>query len=80
MNLFLEDVWFCDAPPDAPTIIANPKIGSTHEICYRTLPVVPADHRFTPDLRLGRGDAAVRRVFEVVMWMERIAGLARGPG
>ncbi|KAF9514919.1 hypothetical protein BS47DRAFT_1342527 [Hydnum rufescens UP504] len=74
-----KNVWFCEAPPDVPTVTANPKIRSSHEICYRSLPVVPADRRFTPDLRLGRGDAAVRRVADMAMWMERIAGLASGP-
>ena len=74
-ELFL-DILFCDEPPDEQTLVASPKLGSTHEVCYRTLPTVHADRRVTPDLRLGIGDLGVRRVTAIAKWISESAGLS----
>ncbi|CCM03885.1 uncharacterized protein FIBRA_06036 [Fibroporia radiculosa] len=57
------------------TLTASPYLKSRLEICYRTMPDIPEDSRFRPDLRLGFSDAAVRRVAAVVRWFQEIAGL-----
>ena len=44
-------------------------------ICFRTMPFVPGDTRYRPDLRLGHSDAAVRKVSAAVAWFEAMAGL-----
>ena len=72
----LIDILFCDEPPDGQTLVASPKLESTHEVCYRTLPTVHADRRVTPDLRLGIGDLGVRRVAAIAKWVSESAGLA----
>ena len=59
-----------------PALIASPKLASSHEVCYRTLPSSVADARLRPDLALGMSNAGVRRVAEMVEWVERMAGLA----
>jgi hypothetical protein len=74
-ELFL-DILFCDEPPDEQTLVASPKLGSKHEVCYRTLPTVHADRRVTPDLRLGIGDLGVRRVAVIAKWISESAGLS----
>ncbi|KAI9449889.1 hypothetical protein F5148DRAFT_987334 [Russula earlei] len=61
-----------------PVITASTNLRSRAKICYRTMPrtSVPADMYLRPDLRLSASDAAVRRVAALVVWFERIAGLA----
>ena len=44
-------------------------------ICFRTMPSTPSDARYRPDLRLGKSDAAVRKVSAVVAWFHDMAGL-----
>ncbi|KAI0935374.1 hypothetical protein AcV7_003829 [Taiwanofungus camphoratus] len=56
-------------------LTASPYLKSKLEICYRTMPYMPEDNRFRPDLRLGFSDAAVRKVAAVVNWFEGMAGL-----
>ncbi|KAF8339576.1 uncharacterized protein EI90DRAFT_2907200 [Cantharellus anzutake] len=63
------------APGPSVSLNASPNHQSTHEICYRSLPIVPADRRFTPDLKLGRSDAVVRHVAQIVEWVIMMAGL-----
>ncbi|KAI0633475.1 hypothetical protein C8Q77DRAFT_1217866 [Trametes polyzona] len=58
------------------SLSASPKLKSKLEICYRTLPSMPQDARFRPDLRLGLSDAAVRKVASVVSWFEGVVGLS----
>ena len=60
------------------TLTASSNIKSRTEICYRTMPLMPDDNRFRPDLRLGFSDASVRKVASVVEWFETMAGLAIG--
>jgi len=39
------------------------------------MPYIRSDSRLRPDLRLGQGDAAVRKVATVVDWFQHLAGL-----
>ncbi|KAK2462868.1 hypothetical protein APHAL10511_005066 [Amanita phalloides] len=59
----------------SPSLTASPYLGSKLTLCYRTLPRGNEDHRFSPDLRLGASDAAVRKVAAVVKWFKKMAGL-----
>ncbi|GJE89985.1 hypothetical protein PsYK624_061040 [Phanerochaete sordida] len=58
-------------------LTASPALGSAVTICYRTMPWGddPADEKLRPDLRLGFSDAAVRKVADVVQWVQSTAGL-----
>ena len=57
-------------------ITASPNLHSQAQICYRTLPEMHEDRKLRLDLRLGDSVPAVRRVGEVVGWMERMAGIS----
>jgi hypothetical protein len=57
------------------TLAASPYNKPNMTICYRTMPHAPVDQRLRPDLRLGITEPSVRRVQEVVMWFEHMAGL-----
>ena len=57
-------------------ITASPNLHSQAQICYRTLPEMHENRKLRPDLRLGDSVPAVRRVGEVVGWMERMAGIS----
>lgn len=57
------------------TLTASSNIKSRMEICYRTMPLMPDDGQFRPDLRLGFSDASVRKVTSLVEWFETMAGL-----
>ncbi|KAI9509583.1 hypothetical protein F5148DRAFT_1012086 [Russula earlei] len=72
------DLYFCGSGAPIPVITASTNLRSRAKICYRTMPrtSVPADMYLRPDLRLSTSDAAVRRVAALVVWFERIAGLA----
>lgn len=63
-------------PTTSPTLTASPYLKSSLIICYRTMPYSREDSRLRPDLRLGRSDAAVRKVATVVAWFQDLAGLA----
>jgi hypothetical protein len=39
------------------------------------MPYAKSDSRLRPDLRLGLGDAAVRKVAAAVAWFQHLAGL-----
>jgi Shieldin complex subunit 2, first OB fold domain len=66
--------------PDAKLqITASPNLKSHAQICYRTLPDTYEDRKLRPDLRLGNSVPAVRKVGEVVNWMERMAGISLKP-
>ncbi|KIJ46320.1 hypothetical protein M422DRAFT_250368 [Sphaerobolus stellatus SS14] len=54
---------------------ASPNQKSHALICYRTLPAYNGDRKLRPDLRLSYNSPAVRKVSEVVEWMERMAGI-----
>ncbi|KAL6303504.1 hypothetical protein BKA93DRAFT_826566 [Sparassis latifolia] len=73
-------VWDVEPGKAADTVpvsfTASPHLKSKFEICYRTMPSMPQDNRFRPDLRLGFSDAAVRKVAAVVNWFEGMAGLS----
>jgi len=69
------DVTIAFDPKSSPTITASPFLKSSLTICYRTMPYVRSDSRLRPDLRLGQGDAAVRKVATVVAWFQHLAGL-----
>jgi len=71
--VFFKDILV--APGSTLSLSASPNLRSKHEICYRSLPTVPGDRRFTPDLKLGRSDALVRQVICVVEWVTRMAGV-----
>ncbi|KAL4064191.1 hypothetical protein V8B97DRAFT_1876103 [Scleroderma yunnanense] len=45
------------------------------QLCYRTLPSTHTDALLRPDLRLGKSDAAIRRVGGLVRWFEGVAGI-----
>lgn len=60
-------------------ITASPNLKSRAQICYRTLPETYEDRRLRPDLRLADSVPAVRRVGEVVGWMEQMAGIIPKP-
>ncbi|KAH8836104.1 hypothetical protein DL96DRAFT_108675 [Flagelloscypha sp. PMI_526] len=60
----------------SPTITASPFMRSKVTICYRTLPINEQDSVFRPDLRLGKTEACVQKVAELVAWFEDMAGLA----
>ncbi|KZT71673.1 hypothetical protein DAEQUDRAFT_92262 [Daedalea quercina L-15889] len=70
-----------DMKSSAPvTLTASANVRSRLEICYRTMPLMPGDNRFRPDLRLGLSDTSVRKVAAVVEWFEDMAGLTtEGP-
>ena len=75
-SLFLySDVTIAFDPKSSPIITASPFLKSSLTICYRTMPYVKSDSRLRPDLRLGQGDAAVRKVAAVVAWFQRLTGL-----
>ncbi|TCD61378.1 hypothetical protein EIP91_008532 [Steccherinum ochraceum] len=61
--------------PTLTSLTASPNLKSQMEICFRTLPSLPEDARYRPDLRLGISDSAVRKVAAVVAWFESMAGL-----
>ena len=69
------DVTIAFDPKSSPTITASPFLKSSLTICYRTMPYIRSDSRLRPDLRLGQGDAAVRKVATVVDWFQHLAGL-----
>ena len=58
-------------------LTASPNIKSQAQVCYRTLPDPESyeDQKLRPDLRLADNVPAVRKVREVVIWMERMAGI-----
>ncbi|KZV92633.1 hypothetical protein EXIGLDRAFT_718187 [Exidia glandulosa HHB12029] len=56
-------------------LTASARQRSSMQVCFRVLPVVAADARLRPDLRLAGTDAVVRQVASVVRWVERMAGL-----
>lgn len=60
-------------------LTASPNLKSQGQICYRTLPDTYEDQKLRPDLRLADSVPAVRKVREVVTWMERMAGIAAQP-
>ncbi|KAF8318421.1 hypothetical protein DL93DRAFT_2054479, partial [Clavulina sp. PMI_390] len=68
------NVLYCDEPPDPQSLVASPKLKSSHQVCYRTLPTVESDKRVTPDLRLGSEDFAVQRVAEIARWLTTSLG------
>lgn len=70
-----ENVTITFNSKSSPTITASPFLKSSLTICYRTMPYAKSDSRLRPDLRLGQGDAAVRKVAAVVAWFQRLAGL-----
>ncbi|KIO27140.1 hypothetical protein M407DRAFT_243472 [Tulasnella calospora MUT 4182] len=73
--VLLENVAVTYAPPAKPTISASPNERPVMTICYRTLPTERSDRKVRPDLRLARTDAAMRKVAEVVDWVEGAAKL-----
>jgi len=82
--VLFENVLVSSAPPaheerrDSDSkvqITASPHLKSQAHICYRTLPHTYEDKVLRPDLRLGDTVPAVRKVGEVVTWMERMAGI-----
>ncbi|KAG1809728.1 hypothetical protein EV424DRAFT_1328193 [Suillus variegatus] len=62
-------------PGSSITLTASPYNKPTAEICFRTMPYTREDNRLRPDLRLGKSDAAVKKVAALAQWFERIAGL-----
>ncbi|KAF8590224.1 hypothetical protein K439DRAFT_1628115 [Ramaria rubella] len=60
-------------------ITASPGLNSQAQICYRTLPYSHTDTKLRSDLRLAASVACVRKVEELVTWMERMAGIAMKP-
>lgn len=73
--VLIENVTIAFDPKSSPIITASPFLKSSLTICYRTMPYVKSDSRLRPDLRLGQGDAAVRKVAAVVAWFQRLTGL-----
>lgn len=73
--VLIENVTIAFDPKSSPIITASPFLKSSLTICYRTMPYVKSDNRLRPDLRLGQGDAAVRKVAAVVAWFQRLTGL-----
>ncbi|KDQ07057.1 hypothetical protein BOTBODRAFT_181032 [Botryobasidium botryosum FD-172 SS1] len=72
--VLLKNILVNHAPPEPTSITASPKLQSNMEICYRTLPQCRSDESLRPDLRLGRVDASVRKVAELVEWVQKLAG------
>lgn len=56
-------------------LTASPNQKSQAQICYRALPTSHEDSKLRPDLRLAYSVPAVRKVSDVVEWMERMAGI-----
>ncbi|EJD07228.1 uncharacterized protein FOMMEDRAFT_149739 [Fomitiporia mediterranea MF3/22] len=57
------------------SLTASPNLASRLHICYRTLPTVPSDRRFRPDLRLAASDPGLRKVASVVRWFQGVMGI-----
>ncbi|KAF8461445.1 hypothetical protein JB92DRAFT_2839104 [Gautieria morchelliformis] len=68
-----------EEPDEKLQITASPNLKSHAQICYRTLPDTYEDRKLRPDLRLGNSVPAVRKVGEVVSWMEGMAGISLKP-
>ncbi|KAG1765842.1 hypothetical protein EV702DRAFT_981279 [Suillus placidus] len=62
-------------PGSSIALTASPYNKPTAEICFRTMPYTREDNRLRPDLRLGKSDAAVKKVAALAQWFERMAGL-----
>ncbi|KAG2135183.1 uncharacterized protein EDB93DRAFT_1242573 [Suillus bovinus] len=62
-------------PGSSITLTASPYNKPTAEICFRTMPYTREDNRLRPDLRLGKSDAAVKKVAALAHWFEQMAGL-----
>ncbi|KAG2036520.1 hypothetical protein BDR03DRAFT_921475 [Suillus americanus] len=62
-------------PGSSITLTASPYNKPTAEICFRSMPYTREDNRLRPDLRLGKSDAAVKKVAALAQWFERMAGL-----
>ncbi|KAG2337242.1 hypothetical protein BDR05DRAFT_970458, partial [Suillus weaverae] len=62
-------------PGSSIALTASPYNKPTAEICFRTMPYTREDNRLRPDLRLGKSDAAVKKVAALAKWFERMAGL-----
>ncbi|KAG1841829.1 hypothetical protein F4604DRAFT_1597873 [Suillus subluteus] len=62
-------------PGSSITLTASPYNKPTAEICFRTMPYTREDNRLRPDLRLGKSDAAVKKVAALAQWFEQMAGL-----
>ncbi|EKM84360.1 hypothetical protein AGABI1DRAFT_117747 [Agaricus bisporus var. burnettii JB137-S8] len=75
--VLIENVTAVLDSKSSPAITASPYLKSNLTICYRTMPYTKSDSRLRPDLRLGRSDAAVRRVADIVLWFENLAGLEK---
>lgn len=75
MNILNSDVMAACDPSTAITLSASPHLKSELVICYRTMPYSHEDGRLRPDLRLGISEPTVRKVSEVVLWFENLAGL-----
>ncbi|KAJ3571548.1 hypothetical protein NP233_g3687 [Leucocoprinus birnbaumii] len=73
--VLIENVTIAFDSKSSPSITASPFLKSSLTVCYRTMPYAKSDGRLRPDLRLGQGDAAVRKVAAVVAWFQRLAGL-----
>ncbi|KXN84968.1 hypothetical protein AN958_11813 [Leucoagaricus sp. SymC.cos] len=73
--VLIENVTATFDVKSSPSITASPFLKSALTICYRTMPYAKSDSRLRPDLRLGRSDAAVRKVAAVVAWFQQTVGL-----
>ncbi|KAG1742014.1 hypothetical protein EDB19DRAFT_692235 [Suillus lakei] len=73
--IYLKNLAPTCEPGSSITLTASPYNKPTAEICFRTMPYTREDNRLRPDLRLGRSDAAVKKVAALAQWFERMAGL-----
>ncbi|KZO93911.1 hypothetical protein CALVIDRAFT_600387 [Calocera viscosa TUFC12733] len=64
-----------NAPNSPIALTASPFHASTLTVCYRTLPLEPADRAYRPDLRLAQGDRGMEMVRKVARWVEGMAGI-----
>lgn len=73
--IYLENLAPTREPGSSITLTASPYNKPTAEICFRTMPYTREDNRLRPDLRLGKSDAAVKKVAALAQWFEQMAGL-----
>lgn len=73
--IYLENLAPTCEPGSSITLTASPYNKPTAEICFRTMPYTREDDRLRPDLRLGKSDAAVKKVAVLAKWFEQMAGL-----
>ncbi|KAG1849271.1 hypothetical protein DFJ58DRAFT_452927 [Suillus subalutaceus] len=73
--IYLENLVPTCEPGSSIALTASPYNKPTAEICFRTMPYTREDNRLRPDLRLGKSDAAVKKVAALAQWFEQMAGL-----